>query len=103
MDNKVEIWSIRTWKEKARENIKKWGLQDEPTLILAMMEELGELSQAYLQFKHESGNKDRIRTELDDLMALGIQLELKLRAFQIDNVTPMPKPDPEGDAKVRYL
>lgn len=33
-----------TWKQDARENIRKWGEQDPDALILAMGEELGELS-----------------------------------------------------------
>lgn len=71
--------------KKALNNISKWGLQDKSTLILAMTEELGELSQAYLQNKHENGKYERIGKELDDLMALGIQLRLVLNNRKIED------------------
>lgn len=43
-----------------------------------MQEELGELAQAYLQYKHENGEGKRISEELDDLMLLDKQLRYKL-------------------------
>lgn len=79
---------MKEWKDKAKRNIKKWGLQSEETLLLAMMEELGELTQAFLKYKHtdpiEPDETDiqiklnRIKSELSDLMALGYQLEAQL-------------------------
>lgn len=66
--------SSEFWIKKAQENIDKWGLQDVSTLILAMMEELGELAQAHLQAVHEHKDPERISEELDDLMVLGYQL-----------------------------
>lgn len=56
--------------EKTKNNIAKWGIQPNDILLLAMMEELGELSQAYLHFKYENGQYGRIKEELYDLIAL---------------------------------
>jgi len=61
------------WLGKADENIEEWGLQDERTLLLAIQEELGELTQAVLEASAEDGDPDRIDEELDDLGALLLQ------------------------------
>lgn len=61
------------WMGKASDNIEEWGLQDEETLLLAMQEELGELTQAVLEARSEDGDPYRIDDELDDLGALLIQ------------------------------
>lgn len=61
------------WLGKASENIAEWGRQDEATLLLAMQEELGELTQAHLEARHEDGDGDRAEQELDDLGALLLQ------------------------------
>lgn len=62
------------WMGQASENIDKWGLQDEETLLLAIQEELGELTQAHLEARAEGGDPERVDEELDDLGALLIQL-----------------------------
>lgn len=62
------------WMGKADRNIETWGLQDEATLLLAIQEELGELTQAHLEAEHEDGDPARIDEELDDLGALLLQL-----------------------------
>jgi NTP pyrophosphatase (non-canonical NTP hydrolase) len=61
------------WLGQASENIEEWGLQDEETLLLAIQEELGELTQAHLEARHEDGDPDRVDDELDDLGALLLQ------------------------------
>ncbi|WP_204365385.1 hypothetical protein [Halorubrum distributum] len=61
------------WMGKASENIDEWGVQDEETLLLAMQEELGELTQAVLEARAEGGDPARIGDELDDLGALLLQ------------------------------
>ncbi|MHB9286773.1 hypothetical protein ACKVMT_07005 [Halobacteriales archaeon Cl-PHB] len=66
------------WVEKAEENVEEWGLQEIDTLLLAMQEEQGELSQAYLESEYENGNAARIASELDDLAALCVQLRWRL-------------------------
>lgn len=66
------------WRLKAADNISKWGLQDRSTLERAMMEELGEMVRASLQYDHEKGKWDRIEEELDDLAALVIQYRVAL-------------------------
>jgi NTP pyrophosphatase (non-canonical NTP hydrolase) len=67
------------WRAQAIENIEKWGLQDEETLLLAMQEELGELTQAVLEAREEDGDPRRIGEELDDLGPLLIQLHKALK------------------------
>lgn len=62
------------WCERAGENIDAWGIQTHEVILLSMQEELGELTQAYLEWMHEDGDEDRIREELDDLAALCIQM-----------------------------
>lgn len=62
-------------RERAEKNVEKWGLQREETLLLAMQEEMGELTQAHLEAEHEGGDPERLREELIDLMALAHQLD----------------------------
>ena len=66
------------WVEKAQGNLKKWGLQDEATLIECMTEEMGEVAKAHLQFVHECGDYSRIREEVGDLAALCLQIAYRL-------------------------
>ena len=71
------FWGVHMtykWEAKAKKNIEKWGAQDMETLLLATMEELGELTQAWLQFKHQDTKFNRVVSELDDVMALGYQM-----------------------------
>lgn len=68
----------RRWAEKADENIAEWGVQDVETLLLAMQEELGELTQAHLEALAEDGDPHRVSDELDDLAALCVQLDRRL-------------------------
>ena len=37
---------MKEWEKKANENVDKWGVQTLEVMALAMMEELGELTQA---------------------------------------------------------
>lgn len=62
------------WKAKAKKNVDEWGLQSAETLLLAMQEEMGELTQAHLEARDEDGDPDRIEDELADLGALCYQL-----------------------------
>lgn len=66
------------WATKAEENIEKWGLQRAETLLLAMGEEFGELSRAFLEARHEDGDPTLVGAELDDLGALCLQLDERL-------------------------
>ena len=70
--------SLGYWTEKAEENVDEWGVQDVETLLLAIQEELGELTQAHLEARHEGDDTERIAAELDDLAALCIQLRWRL-------------------------
>lgn len=65
------------WYDKALQNVEEWGLQDKETLLLAMQEELSELTQAVLEAREEDGDQDRIDDELDDLGALLFQFHMK--------------------------
>lgn len=69
---------IQAWQEQARQNVNGWGLQDRETLLLAMQEELGELTQATLEEQHEGGDYQRQYDELADLAALLIQFYHRL-------------------------
>lgn len=73
------------WNERANENVDEWGIQDPAVVLLAMQEELGELTQAYLEATYEDGDHDRPREEMHDLGALLYQLHWALnestRAF----------------------
>lgn len=72
-DREDEAVAMARWQGKAESNIKEWGLQDEETLLLAMQEELGELTQSVLEARYEDGSQLRIDGELDDLGALLVQ------------------------------
>ena len=73
----IEVDWIASLEMKAHKNVKKWGLQDIPILLLHDFR-INQISQAYLQYEHENGEEKRISEELDDLMALGWQLRWKL-------------------------
>lgn len=72
---------------KADENIEKWGLQDEETLLLAIQEELGELTQAHLEARAEGGDPDRVDEELDDLGALLLQFHERRQSRTVCTAT----------------
>jgi hypothetical protein len=91
------------WIGKADENIDEWGLQDERTLLLAMQEELGELTQAYLEASAEGGEAARIDKELDDLAALLLQFhETRNNRPEDTGVSRMSKGGAESDEAGRY-
>jgi plasmid stabilization system protein ParE len=73
------------WRSRANDNIAEWGIQDPAVVLLAIQEELGELTRAYLEATYEDGDRDRPREELSDLGALLYQLHWALtespRAF----------------------
>lgn len=73
-DRLVSKGALDSWEKKANQNIDEWGLQDRRTLLLAMQEELGELTQAVLENDSEGGDFQRQYEELDDLAALLFQL-----------------------------
>ncbi len=75
------------WIGKAGENIDRWGLQDEETLLLAIQEELGELTQAVLEARAEGGDPERIDEELDDLGALLLQFHERRKRRSLDTGT----------------
>ena len=63
--------------QKVEKNLEKWGLQTMNELLLATMEELGELTRAYLRQRYEHGDQKEIDDELDDLAALIFQMKLR--------------------------
>lgn len=76
--------NTQNWQDKASENMAKWGLQEVDTLLLAMQEEMGELTKAYLESEYEEGDKDEIKKELDDLGALCIQLRIAVNNEELE-------------------
>lgn len=66
------------WHRRANENVDKWGVQDPAVILLAMQEELGELTQAYLEATYEDGDRELPREEMHDLGALLFQLHWAL-------------------------
>ena len=65
------------WRNQAVANLRTWGEQTWPTLVLAFVEELGELAQAILEYYAEDGDPQRIPDELTDVGALGYQIVWK--------------------------
>jgi hypothetical protein len=61
-------------RQRAADNLAKWGVQDVETLGLAVAEEAGELAQAILQARFEGGSPMRIIEESCDLAALCLQV-----------------------------
>jgi len=66
------------WYNRACENVETWGVQNPAVVLLAIQEELGELTQAYLEATYEDGSKLAVAEELDDLGALLVQLHWAL-------------------------
>ena len=66
------------WRDQASENVEKWGTQHPETLLVAITEEVGELSQAYLEATYEDGEPSDVHSEIDDLVALLIQLTVAI-------------------------
>ena len=53
--------------------------------LAIVTEELGELAQAMLQFKHEGGDPERIRAEAIQVAAMGLRFVLNLPAITKPN------------------
>lgn len=70
----------RAWERKALENEDQWGLQHPEELLSAIVEEVGEIEQAYLEATHEDGDPLDVSQEIDDLGPLLFQLVESLRA-----------------------
>ncbi|MFB6173452.1 MAG: hypothetical protein ABEI39_02305 [Halobacteriales archaeon] len=66
------------WRRRAEANVGEWGHQQVGTILLAIQEELGELTRAHLEARDEGGDPERIQAELDDLAALLFQLQWAL-------------------------
>lgn len=64
-----------SWEAKAEENVEEWGEQSIETLLLALQEELGEVTQAVLEHREEDRNYGPIFEEIDDIGALLFQLD----------------------------
>ena len=62
------------WRDQAELNVEEWGLQDIDTVLLAIMEELGETAQAYLESEYEGKSEVALYDEIDDLAPLMWQL-----------------------------
>jgi len=75
--------AVQNWREKAAKNQHEWGEQSAETLLIAMQEELGELSQALLEYRAEDGHYDQLYEEMDDLGALLIQFFWAINGHRI--------------------
>lgn len=69
----------RAWERQAIENIDKWGIQHPEEVLSAIVEEVGEIEQAYLEATHEGGGPARVEDEVDDLGPLLLQLVYSIR------------------------
>lgn len=67
------------WYAKAHENVDEWGLQNPAVVLLAMQEEMGELTQAYLEATYEGADEYEAQEELHDLGALCVQFLWSIR------------------------
>lgn len=66
-------------KEQNYKNIEKWGIQDKQILLLAITEELGELTQAYLENEYNRGGSlSEEYSELYDIFSLFYAYWLRL-------------------------
>ncbi|WP_049930928.1 DUF5817 family protein [Halosimplex carlsbadense] len=64
-----------THREKAEENVREHGTQHPETLLAAIMEEVGEISRAYLDATYfDEADPGDLDEEIDDLAALLVQL-----------------------------
>ena len=77
-DDLIRKASLKTGK-KAQLNIIQYGLQDKRTILIAMMEELGEIARADL----ENEGIERVISEARDLGALCIQMECLLGSGEL--------------------
>lgn len=77
----------REWREQHNKNIEKWNIQDPRTLLLAIQEELGELTQSVLEYEVEGGRYREIEDEAVDLAALmyGFHLSMQYYEFNHEN------------------
>ena len=62
------------WRDQAELNVEEWELQEIDTVLLAIMEELGETAQAYLECEYEGKSEIALYGEIDDLAPLMWQL-----------------------------
>jgi len=83
----VPLDTSADWKQRAQNNVGEWGFQGVETLLLAMQEEMGELTQSHLEARAEDGDPDRVEEELCDLGALCFQLAWVLNDCSVDTDT----------------
>lgn len=69
----------REWARQARLNEGEWGIQHPEELLSAIVEEVGEIEQAYLEATHEDGDPGRVDAEVGDLGPLLFQLIRSVR------------------------
>ena len=75
---------MRKWRSRARSNLLEWGEQSYPVLALSIVEELGELAQAFLEHEYQDRDAERIPEELADLGALGYQVYWRRTGYPAD-------------------
>lgn len=61
---------MRSWREQAVENLQEFGEQSWVVLVLATVEEIGELAQALLHHEYENGDPERVTARETRMRAL---------------------------------
>ena len=87
----------RNWVKVARRNESEWGIQHPEELLSAIVEEVGEIEQAYLEATHEDGYVEAAEAEIDDLGPLLFQLQRSLREHP-QSFEPLPTAGEVNDA-----
>lgn len=64
--------------DRALENVEEWGTQHPEELLSAIVEEVGEIEQAYLEATHEGRDPIAVLDEIDDLEPLLYQFRWSL-------------------------
>jgi NTP pyrophosphatase (non-canonical NTP hydrolase) len=86
----------RAWERRAAENVEQWGVQHPEELLSAIVEEIGEIEQAYLEATHEDGERGCVEDEVDELGPLLFQLVQSLRSHP-QAFEPLPTAAEVGD------
>lgn len=88
------------WRQRAQQNLQRWGLQTPPAIILSMGEEVAEMAQT-LDLDEVDGD-DRGAELLRELVTLGLEIQDYLEeTSEDDDGNPLPPTErPEIDAPV---
>lgn len=73
---RISMDLVNKIEDRHRGNIEKWGHQDPKTLQPVLMEEIGEVSKAFLQsyYGYEEATTEDLESEIIDAMAVLVEL-----------------------------